>query len=209
MRPTSVIFDVGNVLFRWEPRALYERLIDDDQALDAFLNRVATKEWHFQHDAGRDFADTSAELIAQHPEFAEAIRAWGPRFNEQLPGPVPGMVAIVEALDAARVPIYGITNFSHEFWPPFRARESALFDRFRDIVVSGDERLVKPDRAIYALALKRFGLAGPDAVFVDDSLPNVEAARAMGIHAVHFTDAAAFRAELETVGLLQPEAADG
>ena len=209
MRPTSVIFDVGNVLFRWEPRALYERLIGDDQALDAFLNRVATKEWHYQHDAGRNFADTSAELIAEHPEFAEAIRAWGPRFTEQLPGAVPGKVEIVEELDAAGVPLYAITNFSHEFWPPFRATQEALVGRFRDIVVSGDERLVKPDPAIYALALKRFGLAPGEALFVDDSPPNVEAATAMGIHAVLFTDAATFRADLQSAGLLQPESADG
>ncbi len=200
--PHAVIFDVGNVLYRWEPRALYERLIDSDQALDAFLENVCTKEWHFQHDAGRDFADTSAELTAQYPQHADLIAAWGPRFNETLPGPVPGMPQIVADLDAAGVPIFGITNFSHEFWPPFREREAALFAPFRDIVVSGDEKMVKPDPAIYALALKRFGLSGPDAVFVDDSLPNVEAARAAGIHAVLFTDSGDFRAELVRLGLL-------
>ena len=202
MHPTSVIFDVGNVLYRWEPRALYERLIDDDRALDAFLANVCTKEWHFQHDAGRDFADTSAELIAEYPEHAALIRAWGPRFNDQLPGPVPGMPEIVAELDAASVPLFGITNFSHEFWPPFRKRESALFDRFRDIVVSGEERLVKPDPAIYAIALDRFGLAPREALFVDDSPANVDAAAASGIHAVLFTDASAFRAELVRHGLL-------
>ncbi|MBA17476.1 MAG: hydrolase [Sphingomonas sp.] len=200
--PHAVIFDVGNVLYRWEPRALYERLIDSDQALDAFLENVCTKEWHFQHDAGRDFADTSAELTAQYPQHADLIAAWGPRFNETLPGPAPGMPQIVADLDAAGVPIFGITNFSHEFWPPFREREAALFAPFRDIVVSGDEKMVKPDPAIYALALKRFGLSGPDAVFVDDSLPNVEAARAAGIHAVLFTDSGDFRAELVRLGLL-------
>ncbi|QIG82015.1 HAD family hydrolase [Stakelama tenebrarum] len=202
VRPTAVIFDVGNVLYRWEPRALYERLIDDDQALDAFLENVCTKEWHFQHDAGRDFADTSAELTQQYPQHAELIAAWGPRFNEQLPGPVPGMPQIVADLHAAKVPIFGITNFSHEFWPPFRGREEAVFAPFRDIVVSGEERMVKPDPAIYALALDRFGLEGPDAVFVDDSPPNVDAARDAGIHAVLFTGAEDFRAELERLGLL-------
>lgn len=202
MQPTAVIFDVGNVLFQWEPRALYARLIDDDRALDAFMEQVVTKEWHFQHDAGRDFADTSAELVALYPQHAELIAAWGPRFNETLTGPVPGMIEIVEDLDAAGVPIFGITNFSHEFWPPFRATQEGVFGRFRDILVSGDEKLVKPDPAIYALALRRFGLTGPDAVFVDDSFPNVAAARDAGIHAVHFTDAAAFRAELERLGLL-------
>lgn len=200
----AVIFDVGNVLYRWEPRALYARLIDDDRTLAAFLDTVATREWHFQHDAGRDFADTSAELSAQYPQYAALIAQWGPRFNETLPGPVPGMVEIVEELDAAGVPIFGITNFSHEFWPPFRAREEHVFGRFRDIVVSGDEKLIKPDPAIYRLALDRFGLAPAEAMFVDDSLPNVESARAMGIHAVHFHDAAHFRGELVRAGVLAP-----
>ena len=128
------------------------------EALDAFLRDVVTTEWHFQHDAGRPFAETSAELIQRFPNHAELIAQWGPRFNETIPGPVADMPELVAELDAADVPLFAITNFSGEFWTPFRAREAALFDRFRDIVVSGDEKLIKPDPAIYRLALKRFGL---------------------------------------------------
>jgi len=200
--PSVVIFDIGNVLFDWNPRFLYERLIDDDRALDAFLRDVATKEWHFQHDAGRPFADTSAELAALHPQHADLIAAWGPRFNEQLGDMLPGMRALVDDLDARDVPLYAITNFSAEFWPPFRTREAALFDRFRDIVVSGDEDLTKPDPAIYHLALDRFGIAAEDAVFVDDRADNVAAADALGIHGVLFTDADVLRADLSRLGLL-------
>lgn len=202
LRPTSVIFDVGNVLFRWDPRFLYERLIDDDRALEAFLSDVVTKEWHFQHDEGRPFAETSAELSARFPEHEALIAAWGPRFNESLPGPVEGMIELVEELDAAGVPLYAITNYSGEFWPPFRVTQEPLFARFRDVVVSGDEKLVKPDPAIYRLSLARFGLEPGEAVFIDDSPPNVEAATALGIHAFHFTDAPTFRAELVKLGLL-------
>jgi 2-haloacid dehalogenase len=201
-RPHAVIFDVGMVLYQWDPRFLYERLIEDDRALDAFLSTVVTRDWHFQHDAGRPFAETSAELIAQFPQHEALIAAWGPRFNETLPGAIPGMIEVVEELDAAGVPLFGITNFSGEFWVPFRKREAAVFDRFRDVVVSGDEKLMKPDPAIYALALKRFGLAAGEAVFVDDNAANVDAARDAGIHAVLFTDAAAFRDELVAFGLL-------
>ncbi|MET0246394.1 MAG: HAD-IA family hydrolase [Sphingomonas sp.] len=199
---SAYIFVVANDIYHWHPRRLSERLIYDEGALDAFLDEVVTKAWHFQHDAGRPFAETSAELASLHPQHADLIALWGPEFNQTLPGPIEGMPEIVADLDARGVPIYGITNFSGEFWPPFRDREAALFDRFRDIVVSGDEGLVKPDPAIYALALKRFGLAGPDAVFVDDVPANVEAAAAAGIHALLFTDAPSFRAELERLGLL-------
>lgn len=200
--PSAVIFDVGKVLVEWDPRYLYERLIDDDQALEAFLANVVTKEWHFQHDAGRPFAETSAELSALHPEHAELIAAWGPRFNDTIPHTIPGMPEIVRALDAAGVPLYAITNFSGEFWRAWVPQYAELFDRFRDVVVSGDEKLVKPDPAIYALALERFGLEGPDAVFVDDSPANVAGARDAGIHAVLFTGAEEFRAELVRLGLL-------
>ncbi|WP_294262797.1 HAD family phosphatase [uncultured Sphingomonas sp.] len=202
MRPHAVIFDIGNVLFHWDPRFLYERLIDDDRALDAFVRDVVTHDWHFQHDAGRNFADTSAELAAAHPEHADLIAAWGPRFNESIGGPVAGMHEIVEALDDAGVPLFAITNFSHEFWPPFRTEWSELFDRFRDVVVSGEERLVKPDPAIYHLALSRFGLESSEAVFVDDNPANVDAANALGIHAHLFRDAPTFRTFLADHALI-------
>lgn len=199
--PRAVIFDVGNVLFTWHPRFLYERLIGDDAALDAFLRDVVTPEWHFQHDAGRPFAQTSAELVARFPHHADLIAAWGPSFIDSIGPAVPGMIALVETLDDAGVPLFAITNFSGEFWPPFRAREAALFDRFRDIVVSGDEKLVKPDPAIYHLALDRFGLEADDAVFIDDNAANIDAAAALGIHAIHFTDAEAVREALRQLAL--------
>ena len=201
-RSCAVVFDVGNVLYDWDPRFLYERLIEDDRALDAFLRHVVTKEWHFQHDAGRPFAETSAELSAQYPEFAEHIAVWGPRFHEQIPHMMPGMAALIEELDEAGIPLYAITNFSGEFWPPFRDREAAIFDRFRDIVVSGDEKLTKPDAAIYTLALQRFGLAPEEAVFVDDRDDNVAGAEAVGMKALLFTDAATLRTQLIELELL-------
>jgi 2-haloacid dehalogenase len=198
----AVIFDVGNVLYHWSPRALYKRLIPEDQALDAFLAEVVTTKWHFQHDAARPFVETSAELISEFPQHRDLIAAWGPCFLETITGPVAGMHELVEQLDNAGVPIFGITNFSEEFWLPFRAKEAALFNRFTDIIVSGTEKMVKPDTAIYELALQRFGLATGQGYFIDDNLPNVEAARANGFAAHHFTRAEPVVAELKALGLL-------
>lgn len=170
--------------------------------LDAFLRDVVTIEWHFQHDAGRDFADTSAELIARHPRHRALIEAWEANFLDTIPEPVEGMPALVDELHTAAVPLYAITNFSHEFWPPFRAREAAMFDRFQGIVVSGCEKLVKPDPAIYRLALERFGLEAGQTIFIDDSAANVAGAAAAGLIALHFTDAPRLRRELTGLGLL-------
>ncbi|MFD1610519.1 HAD family hydrolase [Sphingomonas tabacisoli] len=197
----GVVFDVGNVLFTWDPRFLYERLIDDDRALDVFLRDVVTHEWHFQHDAGRPFAETSAELIAEHPQHRALIEAWGPRFNESVGGPVEGMAELVAELDARGVPLFAITNFSGEFWEPFRKTET-VFDHFRDVVVSGTERMVKPEPTIYELALKRFGMKAEELIFVDDRAENVAGAEAAGMRGHLFRDAETLRMELELLGLL-------
>ncbi|AEG50501.1 HAD-superfamily hydrolase, subfamily IA, variant 3 [Sphingobium chlorophenolicum L-1] len=199
----AVIFDVGNVLYHWNPRVLYERLIDDDRALDAFLRDVVTPDWHFQHDQGRPFAETSAELIARHPEQADLIRLWGEKFIDSVGPAIEGMPEIVGALDGRGIPLFAITNFSDEFWAPFHAREAALFAPFRDIVVSGAERLAKPDPAIYRLALARFGLRAEQALFVDDREDNILAAEAEGMRGHLFRDAATLRQELAELGLLR------
>jgi 2-haloacid dehalogenase len=205
--PHAVIFDVGRVLVDWQIRFLYERLIPEGEALDAFLRDVVTEQWHFQHDAGRPFAETSAELTALHPQHAELIALFGPRFNDTNSAAIPGMPELLAELDAAGVPLFAITNFSGEFFPPFRAKYPAMFDRFRDIIVSGDEKMMKPDPAIYRLALDRFGLRAEEAVFVDDNPDNVAGAAALGIHAIHFTGEQPLRAELADLGLLPPRAA--
>jgi 2-haloacid dehalogenase len=197
----AVVFDVGNVLYHWSARALYQQLIPEGQALDAFLANVVTTDWHFQHDAGRPFSETSAELIAAFPQHRDLIIAWGSRFLETITGPVAGMHALVDRLATTGIPIFGITNFAEEFWLPFRAQNASLFDQFTDIVVSGTERLVKPDAAIYALALKRFGLEPNQGYFIDDSLPNVLAARENGFQAHHFVGVEPLLLEMRALGL--------
>ena len=200
--PQSVVFDVGNVLVDWNPRAFFARYVADSARLDRLMGEVLTLEWHTQHDAGRDFAETSAERIALYPDEAENIRRWGAEFGGTIGDMLPGMADLVADLDAAGVPLYAITNFSHQFWPPFRAREAALFDRFRDIVVSGEVKLVKPDPALYALALARFGLAPGEALFVDDRAENIEAGERAGFVGHQFEDADRLRAAIEGYGLL-------
>jgi len=199
--PRAVIFDIGNVLYDWDPRYLYAKLIADPVELDWFLQHVVTKAWHFQHDTGRPAAETTAELSAAYPAYRPLIEAYVPRWLETVPGPLPGMIALVNDLASADVPLFAITNFSAEFWPRFRAT-APVFDRFRDIVVSGVERMTKPDPAIYALALTRFGLAAHDALFIDDRADNVAAAVAAGMAGHVFVDAPTTRAWLTSQAVL-------
>jgi 2-haloacid dehalogenase len=199
---TAVVFDVGNVLYGWDPDSFLVRQIADDDARMRFIEDVGLWEWHDTLDGGRDFREAADELSEKFPAYAELISAWGSRFGETIGDPVPGVHAIVEELDARGVPLFVITNFSAEFWPPFRAREDAFFRRFRDIVVSGEEKLLKPDPALYYRALHRFGLQPREALFVDDRQINVEGAEAVGMRAILFTTAEELGRELEAQGLL-------
>ena len=202
MRVRAVVFDVGNVLVEWSPRYLYEKLIPDPSERATFLTEVVTLEWHAQHDAGRPFSETSAELIAKYPQYRELILAWKSRWLETIPHLIEGMAELVADLAAADVPLYSITNFSAQFWPPLVEREAMLFAPFCDIIVSGEEKLIKPDAAIYQLALRRFGLASGQGIFVDDRLDNVEAAEANGFVGHHFQNASTLRSALEKLTLL-------
>jgi 2-haloacid dehalogenase len=201
---TAVVFDVGNVLYGWDPDAFLVRQIADDAERLKFIEDVDLYGWHETLDGGRPYAEAAAELNEKFPQYAELIAAWSDRFGETVSGPVPGVHAIVEALDASGVPLFAITNFSADFWPPFFAKERAFLSRFRDIVVSGEVKLLKPDPAIYWLALDRFRLRPADALFVDDRAINVEAALAVGMAAHLFTGAEDLRARLEEEGLLPP-----
>lgn len=197
----AVVFDVGNVLFHWDMRILFAKHIDDPAELDWFLENVVTTQWHFQADAGHPLEQMKSERTAQFPEHAHLIEIYATRFNETIPGPVAGSLEIVAELANCGVPIFGITNFGAEFWDGFRPTQP-VFDLFTDIVVSGKEIMVKPDAAIYRLALQRFNLAPGEAIFIDDRLENVEGARANGFAGHHFVDAGMLRAELAVLGLI-------
>ena len=202
MTVTAVVFDVGNVLYGWDPDSFLVRQIADDEARLRFIEDTDLYGWHETLDAGRPYAEAAAELTEKFPAYADLISAWSERFGETISGPVPGVHTIVDELHAKGVPLYAITNFSADFWPPFAARERDFFARFEDIVVSGDVKLLKPDPAIYFLALRRFGLRPDEALFIDDRAINVEGARAVGMAAHLFVDAADLRARLEAERLL-------
>ena len=201
MKITIVVFDVGKVLFEWDLRYLFAKLIADKDELEFFVTHVVTPEWHFQHDAGRALDDMVTERIAEFPEYAKLIAAYAPRFNETIPGPVTGSLEIVQELAESGVPLFAITNFGAELWEGFRPTQQ-IFDLFQDIIVSGVEKLVKPDPAIYALALQRFCIKPGQAIFIDDNHDNVISARENGFAVHHFTDAESLRRELVALDLL-------
>lgn len=198
----AVIFDVGNVLIRWDARLVFRDLLPDAGATDAFMAEVGFDAWNLEQDRGRSWDEGVAVLSAAHPHRAGLIAAFRERWQESVPGEIAGSVEVVEALRAAGVPLYAITNFSAEKWLESVARFPFLGSAFRDVVVSAHEGVVKPDPAIFAVCLRRNGLYAGDCVFVDDSARNIAAAAALGFDAVQFTGPEALRAALAGRGLL-------
>lgn len=201
MTRKAVIFDVGRVLFHWDLRHLFGQLIADPAELEWFVTHVISPEWHFQHDAGRDLDSMLAERIAEFPDHAPLIRAYRARFNEMIPGPVEGMHDLVHDLHRAGVPLFVISNFGAEFWDAFRPTQP-IFDLFDDLLISGREKLIKPDPAIYRLALDRFGLVAEQALFIDDVPANIAGAESVGIAGHVFNNAAVARDWLRGLGVL-------
>jgi 2-haloacid dehalogenase len=191
----AVVFDVGRVLVEWDMRHLFAQLIDDPEKLDWFLGNVVTEEWHFEHDAGRDLAEMVAERKAQFPGHDALLDAYATRFLDTIPGPVAGSYELVRRLSGRGVPLFAITNFASPFWAEFRASEP-LFDLFGDVVVSGDEKISKPDARIFALAAARFGHSPGAMLFIDDNAANIAAARALGWQVHHFQNADALERDL-------------
>lgn len=197
----AVVFDIGKVLFDWDMRLLIRQFVADPAEVEHVFAKVVSVPWHFQHDAGMPLAEMIPARIAEFPQYEALIRAYATRFNETIPGPIPGSLELVEELAARGVPLYAITNFGAEFWPKFSATQP-IFRHFRDVVVSGDEKIAKPDPAIYRIAEQRFGHAPHEMLFIDDNRDNVEAARACGWQAHHFADAETLALDLRQRGLI-------
>ena len=202
-RPNAVVFDLGGVLIDWDPRHVYRTLIPDEAEMERFLRDVANSEWNLEHDRGRPFDDGVALLTAAHPEHAELIAAYRDRWSEMIGGAIEPTVALLDELRATGIRLLALTNWSAETWPIGRAR-FAFLDWFEAIVVSGEERLVKPDPAVFRILVERHGLEPARTIFVDDQARNVEAAAELGFRAIRFTDATELRESLVTLGVLAP-----
>jgi 2-haloacid dehalogenase/putative hydrolase of the HAD superfamily len=199
--PSAVVWDVGNVIVRWNPRTLYSKIFPDPAQCDRFLSDVCTMAWHGPTDCGVTFEDNCAALSAEHPHYAAEIDAWRTRWLEMFSGPIPETEAAIEALRARGVRQYALTNMSHETEAATFAMSPA-FARLDGRIVSGREGVMKPDAAIFQLTCERFGFAPAEALFVDDSATNIATAQALGFHVHHFTDPSALAPALEGLGLL-------
>lgn len=199
----AVVLDVGGVLMDWDPRHLFGRLIEDEQEREWFLSEVCSPQWNRRQDEGRSWADAVAAAVAEHPGHEQWIRTYDERWIETIAGLYDETVAVLKELRETTTPVYALTNFSAEKWVLAREHYD-LLNSFDGVVVSGEERVAKPDPAIYRLLSDRFDLRPERTFFTDDLQVNVDAARAAGIDAELFTSAAELREQLVRRGVLRP-----
>jgi 2-haloacid dehalogenase len=198
----AIVFDLGGVLIDWNPRHLYRQFFGEDiDGMERFLSEVCTQTWNEKQDAGRSWEEAIAEATASHPEDAALIKAYRERWEEMLGGPIADSVSVLDELRGTGKKLYALTNWSQHTFPIALARY-AFLGWFDDILVSGREGLIKPDPAIFQLLASRFGIEASRSVFIDDSIKNVEAARRLGFHAIHFRHAHQLRHDLSNLGVM-------
>ena len=190
-----VIFDLGAVLIDWNPRHLYRKLFDGEADMEAFLRDICTPAWNAEQDRGRTWQEAVDMLSAEHPEQRDLIHAYKDRWEEMLKGPIDGSVRILERLDRDGYELHALTNWSAETFPIARERYGFL-ERFRTILVSGEERLMKPDVAIFELMQERTGHSAERCLFIDDSAKNIAAAKNLGFDVIHFSSPDQLQTEL-------------
>jgi 2-haloacid dehalogenase len=182
----TIIFDLGGVLIDWNPEYVYREVIPDAERRRFFFENICTHDWNVEQDAGRPLAEATELLVNEHPEWETEIRAYYGRWEDMLGGPIH---PTVELLDELRTQnghrLLALTNWSGETFPIALSKYDFLH-WFEGIVVSGDEKTRKPFADIYQILLDRYKVHPAEAVFIDDSLKNVEGAEAVGIKGVHF-----------------------
>ena len=197
----GVVFDFGGVVIDWNPMRLYRKVFSGDEVkAENFLATICTGEWNGQQDTGYDLMKATNELVDQYPEWAHEIRAYYGRWIEMIGGPIPGSLEVVQALKAAGIRLFGLSNWHCETFAKVRY-DYPVFKFFEKIVLSGDHGVIKPDQRLFRIALDAYGMPAESLVFVDDRPENVEAAKKAGMAGLVFTSAANLKADLKGLGL--------
>lgn len=197
----TVVFDLGGVLIDWNPRYLYRQMFDDEAEMEKFLAEVCDGNWNMQQDAGRPFQEGVNELAKLHPHYQNHIQAYWDRWIEMINGEIIGTVSLINQIAEKGYPLYALTNWSSETFP-LVVNDYEFFKLFKGIVVSGDEKMAKPDSKFYKVLIERYQIRPESTLFIDDNKDNVEAANQLGFHTVHFHSPEELEAELKRLSIL-------
>jgi 2-haloacid dehalogenase len=198
----TVIFDLGAVLIDWNPRHLYRKIFKTEEEITWFLENICTSEWNDEQDAGRSFEEATEELVRKHPEWEVPVRAWYNRWQETIQGPIHETVDILKAIkECKNYRLYALTNWSAETFP-WALNTFDFLHWFEGIVVSGVEKIRKPNPEFFKILFDRHKVDPTKALFIDDNIKNIEAGKLLGLTTIHFQSPEQLKKELNRFGIL-------
>ncbi len=196
-----VVFDIGKVLIHYDPERPFLHLIPDADERRHFLANVCTHDWNIEQDRGRSWEEAEDLLIAEHPQHEANIRKFRKHWQEMPFAAIDESVALMRGLIASGVDVTMLTNFAADTFAEAMIMYPFLTEP-RGVTVSGDAKVIKPDREIYRIHTETFGLDPAATLFIDDSAANVKGAQDFGWQAVVFVSAGQLRADLRELGLV-------
>jgi 2-haloacid dehalogenase len=196
----TIIFDYGGVLIDWHPRYMYRDEFEESSEMEHFLSKICTEEWNLHQDKGRSLAEGTRILQEKFPEHVEKIQLFYDQWEKMINGDIPQNVALLRKLKE-RYKLYGLTNWSAETFPIVFKR-FPFFTLFDGIVISGEEKLIKPDKKIFERVLGRYHLEAENALFIDDNMNNIQAAKEIGFATIHIQEKTDLKTELRALGLM-------
>ena len=200
MEIKNIVFDFGGVLVDWNPRYFYKDQNEDEAQMEFFLKNICSPEWNEKQDAGRSLAEATNILLEKFPEHETMIRYYYDEWEIMLKGSIPENVKVLHQLKG-KYRLFGLSNWSGETFPTAFKR-FPFFQEFEGIVISGDEKMKKPDKEIYHLLLRRYQISAENSIFIDDNLVNINVAKEIGFGTVHFNNGTDLEHELQKMNLL-------
>ena len=196
----NIIFDFGGVLIDWDPRYFYKDVFSDTQEMEYFLSDIWSPQWNMKHDAGFSFSEITHELQELYPKYRNEIEMYQQNWEIMIKGEISENTQLLNPLKS-KYRLFGLTNWSAEAFPVIYHKYE-FFKVFEGIVVSGEEKVVKPGKEIYQLLINRYGLLANESLFIDDSLKNIETANDLGFSTIHINGTQSLKAQLMSLGLI-------
>jgi len=187
MTVKKFLFDLGNVFFDWNPERILKPIFKDDERMNFFINNISFPLLDTRCDAGVTIEVAVNDAIKKFPEFEKEIKLYYPNHGNMVGSFFQKTVDVFYKIKELNYPCFVLSNWSAETYEGMEETYPFLKD-FDGKIISGRDFLIKPDPAIYELAISRFDLTPEETLFIDDRLDNIEAAQKLNFQTIHLTD---------------------
>ena len=181
------LFDLGGVFFDWDPNYFYKNVFSTNEERNYFLTEICSDEWNIKQDAGRTIHEAVSELVSKYPKYENEIKMYYKNHRKMIKGVFNSSINVLKNLKSLNCECYVLSNWSSETFVGMKD-DYPFLRLFNDLLISGEDKLIKPDLAIYNLAINRFNLVPQETVFIDDKLENITAAKKLSFNTIHLKD---------------------